>query len=410
MNPKIKKAIKTVIPANVIRNVRSALNQRVIREMGRTERTPFARETYPMGINLIGSFSQDSGLGQSCRLVAKEIEYAGIPHAFIDFAPTAQLNRDNHEFDDRLSGEYTYGINLFHINMHEFHKAWQILPKEAWEGHYNIAFWLWEMQEFPKEWVPMIQQLDEIWTPAEFVSEAVRKVTDKPVYTIPYTVEAPFEEAYDRSHFHLPEDRFLFLMLFDSNSISERKNPYGVIEAYMKAFTPQDNTGLVIKIGNASEKELEALKKKLDGYAVYFVREMLPKKEVNSLIRCADVYVSLHRSEGYGLVLAEAMMMGVPTIATNYSANTEFQDDTRACMIPYTLRQVGKDLYPYKKEYFWAVPDTEKAAEGMRRLFEDKAYYETLRDNAYAYMHAKERAEEPAALLKMRTEEIYEHI
>ena len=135
MNPKIKKAIKTVIPANVIRNVRSALNQRVIREMGRAERTPFARETYPMGINLIGSFSQDSGLGQSCRLVAKEIEYAGIPHAFIDFAPTAQLNRDNHEFDDRLSTDYTYGINLFHINMHEFHKAWQILPKEAWEGH-----------------------------------------------------------------------------------------------------------------------------------------------------------------------------------------------------------------------------------------------------------------------------------
>jgi glycosyltransferase involved in cell wall biosynthesis len=409
MNPKIKKAIKTVIPANVIRNVRSALNQRVIREMGRAERTPFARETYPMGINLIGSFSQDSGLGQSCRLTAKEIERSGIPHAFIDFAPTAQLNRDNHEFDDRLSSEYTYGINLFHINMHEFHKAWQILPEEAWKGHYNIAFWLWEMQEFPEEWVPMIHQLDEIWTPAEFVSEAVRRVTDKPVLTVPYTVEAPYEEAFDRNHFHLPEDRFLYLMLFDSNSISERKNPYGVIEAYKQAFTPEDNTGLVIKIGNAGEKELEELRESLAGYNVYFVREMLPKKEVNSLIRCCNVYVSLHRSEGYGLVLAEAMMMGVPTIATNYSANTEFQDDTRACMIPYTLRQVGKDLYPYKKEYFWAVPDTARAAQAMRKLYEDREFYAMIRKNAYDYMHAEERISEPVNILKKRTEEIYEH-
>ena len=409
MNPKIKKAIKTVIPANVIRNVRSVLNQRIIQTMGKTERVPFAREKYPMGINLIGSFSQDSGLGQSCRLTAKEIERSGIPHAFIDFAPTAQLNRDNHEFDDRLSSEYTYGINLFHINMHEFHKAWQILPEEAWKGHYNIAFWLWEMQEFPEEWVPMIHQLDEIWTPAEFVSEAVRRVTDKPVLTVPYTVEAPYEEAFDRNHFHLPEDRFLYLMLFDSNSISERKNPYGVIEAYKQAFTLEDNTGLVIKIGNAGEKELEELRESLAGYNVYFVREMLPKKEVNSLIRCCNVYVSLHRSEGYGLVLAEAMMMGVPTIATNYSANTEFQDDTRACMIPYTLRQVGKDLYPYKKEYFWAVPDTARAAQAMRKLYEDREFYAMIRKNAYDYMHAEERISEPVNILKKRTEEIYEH-
>ena len=408
MNANIKKAIKKVVPANVIRNVRSVLNQRVIRTMEATERVPFCRNDFPMGINLIGSFSQESGLGQSCRLTAKAIERAGIPHAFIDFAPTAQLNRDNHEFDDRLSTEYKYGINLFHINMHEFHKAWQILDRNVWQGHYNVAYWLWEMQEFPEEWVPMIAQLDEIWTPAEFVSEAVRRVTDKPVRTIPYAVEAPYDETCGREHFGLPEDRFLVLMLFDSNSISERKNPYGVIEAYKKAFTAEDKTALVIKIGNASDKELDALKKDLEGYEIYFVREMLPKKEVNSLIRCCDVYVSLHRSEGYGLVLAEAMKLGGPTVATNYSANTEFQDETRACMIPYVLREIGKNLYPYKKNYFWAVPDTDCAGEALRHLYEDRDFYDTIRRNAYEYMNSDARIEEVSALWKTTVESIYE--
>lgn len=410
MNQKVKNAIKKVVPANWIRLFRARMDQRKVDAMAHVQRRPFEKEAHPAGINLIGSFSQDSGLGQSCRLVAKEIERAGIPHAFVDFSPNPGISKENREFEDRLSEDGPYGINLFHINMHEFHRAWQLLGADVWNGHYNIAFWLWEMQKFPKEWIPMIAVLDEIWTPAEFVSEAIRKVTDKPVYTIPYTVEAPFDEAMDRAHFGLPQDRFLYLMLFDSNSISERKNPYGVIEAYTKAFTPADNTGLVIKIGNASEKELDALKKRLEGYPVTFVKGMFPKVEVNSLIRCCDVYVSLHRSEGYGLVLAEAMMMGVPTVATDYSANIEFQTPDTACLVPYTLKKIGKDLYPYKKNYLWADADTDAAAKYMRRLYEDSAFCNRIRENALAYMQDEARVTEPAELLKKRTEEIYEYL
>ena len=410
MNQNVKKVIKKVIPVNWIRLIRAQMEKQDVRRMGKVSIDPPVRETYPMGINLIGSFSQDSGLGQSCRLVAKELDRSKIPHAFIDFNPSEGLSGNNREFAGRYSTEYTYGINLFHINMHEFYRAWMMLGKDTFDGHYNIAYWLWEMQEFPKEWIPMINILDEIWTPAEFVSEAIRKVTDKPVYTIPYTVEAPYDETLDRVHFGLAEDRFLFLMLFDSNSISERKNPYGVIEAYKKAFTAADPVGLVIKIGNADERELQALKAVLAGYHVTFVREMLPKEEVNSLIRCCDVYVSLHRSEGYGLVLAESMMMGVPTIATDYSANTEFQSTDTACLIPYTMQRIGRDLYPYKKNYFWAVPDTDKAAEAMRRLYEDAEFRERIRNNAWAYMHAEEQVTEPVEKIEARTEEIYEHI
>ena len=322
-------------------------------------------------------------MGQSCRLVAKIIEQANIPHSFINFSLSNNLNGSNKDYDDKLSSEYKYSINLFHINMHEFTQAFRMIGKRKFNHHYNIAYWLWEMQEFPEEWVSMINVLDEIWTPSEFVSEAIRKVTDKPVRTIPYILEAPYEEKYDRSYFGLPADMFLYLMLFDNNSIAERKNPYGVIEAFKKAYpNKDDDIGLVVKIGNADDKTIQNVKKALEGYNAFYINERLSKIEVNSLIRDVDVYISLHRSEGYGLVLAESMLLGTPTIATNYSANIEFQNKDNSCLVDYTLIPVGKDIYPYKKDYLWAEPDILQASEYIKLLKNDKNYYSLLADKS----------------------------
>lgn len=409
MNEKLKKMIKKAVPENVLRKIRAEINRNKIEKMGRAPRFPFEKDRYPYGINLIGMFAQDSGLGQSCRLVAKEVRRTELPYRFINHFSYPSLPQTNHEFDAEYSNDFRYGINLFHVNMQELFLAYEQL-KDHWKGHYNIAFWLWEMQEFPKEWVPMINQLDEIWTPAEFVSDAVRKVTDRPVYTIPYAVEAPYDEKCGRDYFHLPEDRFLFLMLFDSNSITERKNPLGVIRAFKKAFpTGRENVGLVIKIGNARDYEIEEIRKALQGYHVYFIQGMLEKKTVNSLIRCADVYVSLHRSEGFGLVLAEAMLLKTATIATAYSANTEFQTKDTACLVDYHLIPVGRDIYPYKKENLWAEPDTEQAAGYMKKLYEDDAFRTQMVERAYSHMTAEENVLLPSRMIRERVREIYEN-
>lgn len=374
-----KELIKSLVGENNVRQIRSVINKYYINKLSKIKLEEYDKEKYPFGINLIGSFSQDSGLGQSCRLVAKLIEKADIPHSFIDFTLNDELVGSNKEFHNKLSSEYKYGINLLHINMHEFDRSFLKMGKDKFDYHYNIAYWLWEMNEFPEEWIPLINVLDEIWTPSEFVSEAIRKVTDKPVRTIPYLVEAPYENKYDRKYFGLPDDKFLYLMLFDSNSISERKNPKGVVQAFKEAFPNKDQeVGLIIKIGNAKEKELEELRKELEGYNTYFIDSRLSKVEVNSLVRGVDVYVSLHRAEGYGLVLAEAMLLGTPTIATNYSANIEFQNKENSCLVDYKLIKVGKDIYPYKKDYLWADPDITQASEYMKRLYIDKDFYNSI--------------------------------
>ncbi|MGN0838690.1 MAG: glycosyltransferase family 4 protein [Pyramidobacter sp.] len=393
---------------NAYRGFRAQLGRKYIFRMSAEPKVPFDKTAFPRGINLFGSFSQDSGLGQGCRLLAGEIERSGIPHAFIDYAASPGQNHGNHEFDGKYSNSPQYGINVFQINMHEMARAFCAMDRNIWRSHYNIAFWSWENEEFPEEWIPMISQLDEIWTPAEYDCISLRKVTSRPVRSIPYTVDAPYDETADRKFFHLPEDQFLFLMLFDYNSISERKNPFGVIRAFKSAFRPDAHeAGLVIKIANGSHQVLKEIDSVLKGYDVYFVNEVLSKNRVNALIRCCDAYVSLHRAEGFGLVLAEAMLLGVPTIATAYSANTEFQDSSRACLVKYHLRQIGKDIYPYKKNYFWAEPDIPDAAEYMKKLRYDQPYRAAIIKNASDYMHDEERIEIPVKKIRSCFNEIY---
>ena len=409
MKERLIRAIKSVIPENVLRRIRALINNRKINKMAKMEKIPFSKDIYDKGVNLIGMFGPDSGLGQSCRLVAKEIMRTDIPVNIINHFNYSYLPQLNHDFEKYYSSDFSNGINIFHSNMQELFMTYFQLGKEKWDKHYNIAFWLWEMQEFPEEWVPMINQLDEIWTPAEFVSNAVRKVTDKPVYTIPYAVEAPSDKRYDREYFHLPKDKFLFLMLFDRKSITERKNPLGVIWAFKKAFSKgDDSVGLVVKIGNAREQEIEEVRTALEGYNVYFVEGMLDKVVVNSLIQCADVYVSLHRAEGFGLVLAEAMLLKTATIATNYSANTEFQSKDTSCLVDYKLIPVGKDIYPYKKEYLWADPDVDQAADYMKKLYDDENFRHTIVENAYKMMTNEEHILNPSKRIEERVRSIYE--
>lgn len=404
----LKPVLIKIIPMNILSKAKKRFMGRNTSSLATVEIEKFQKENFPIGINLIGNIKADSGLGQSNRLLAYALEKSKYETAFIEHTVSNTISRTNTTYDDKLVSEPKYGINIFHINAHEFTLAYMQLGKKIWDGHYNIAYWLWELEEFPDEWIDCINILDEIWTPAEFVSESIRKKTDKPVITIPYHVTAQIDQKYDRDFFGLPKDKFLFLMMFDSGSIIERKNPLAVMEAFKMAFGREEtDVGLVIKLNSGTEKDLSLINSVLDGYNnIYIINETFSKVQVNSLIKAVDVVVSLHRAEGFGLVMAEAMLNEIPCIATNWSANTEFMNEDVACMVDYKKVRIEKEIGPYAPGNYWADANINEASVYMRKLYEDVEYYHNKQIKAKAHIEETLSLKRITRLIEDRIEQI----
>ena len=388
-NKKIKPIIKCIFPKAVLGKGKKILTGYIDWKIISAVIAPYEVGAFPWGVNMIGPVDGATGLGQSFRLVENIVSLMGIPYLIYNYSPNVRNRVSIEEYRGKMKDELQYAVNLWHVNPSEFAEVFADMGKQSFERRYNIAFWLWELEEFPDEWLVYLNLLDEIWTPSEFISKSIRKKTQKPVYTIPYHITATADrEKFGRKYFNLPEDAFLFLMMYDTQSIQERKNPEGVLKAFRAAFpSSQDDVGLVIKVNSANQKDLQKINKQVEGYGnIYYICDNLEKIQVNSLIANADVIVSLHRAEGFGLVLAEAMLNHVPVIATNWSANTEFMDRNTACMVDYQLRMLEKNIASYKKGSYWAEPDLQEAAMYMRKLFYDKEFYATVSENGYHYI------------------------
>lgn len=407
---RLKPVLMKILPHKMLRKIKHRLVLNSMQNMKQVKIEPFDKTKNKNGINLIGNIKAETGLGQSCRLVAKELLESQIDFSIYNYDQIGDHVDNNTTWDSKISSELPYNINLVHINPYEFGIAFSQLDKSVWDTRYNIAFWLWELEEFPDAWAPCISCFDEIWTPSEFISNSIRKKTKKPVKTIPYCVNALINKEYDRTFFHLPKDQLLFLMMYDSNSIIERKNPKAVFEAFKHAF-PQNNTevGLIVKVNNVTKEDLQIIKDNMSGYSnIHIITETLDKDQVNSLIKCSDVLVSLHRAEGFGLVLAEAMLLGTPTIATNWSSNTEFMNSEVSCLVNYKLIELLKDYGPFEKGNRWADADVVEAADYMKKLYEDKEFYLSISDRAKTFVENKLSMEKATSIINQRIGEIYE--
>ena len=408
LTEKLRPVLTKLFPIELLRAARRRAILRCVRQAEKFQLEPFNLESGAPGINLIGCIRGEIGLGQSCRLVAGALEASGIPFTIYNYQHVGVIRREDHSWDAKISDNAPYNVNIFHINPYDVPLALTILEPELWNGRYNIAFWLWELEEFPSEWTYALNCFHEFWTPSEFASKSIRRVTDKPVLTMPYYLTAPVDSALTRGRFGLPENTFLFLAMYDTGSTMERKNPMGAIRAFKRAFSPKDaGVGLVVKLNNPKKEDLQILGEELAGYQnIYLLPEIYTKTETNSLISLVDAVVSLHRAEGFGLVPAEAMLLGTPVISTNWSSTTEFMDKESACLVDYRLVPITEDAGTYKKGQRWADPDIEQAAGYMRRLYEEPDYRRQLSENGKRRVKALLGKEQAAKRILKRMEEI----
>ncbi len=392
---KLKRILKKNVPLNLWLRLRSIFPSEKINQKIRSQ---YAKEwklgklnteknsSYPFGVNLIGYFKAANGLGEAARSTLKVFQASEILFSVHDFEEEVPINQ---QFDfplDEYCNEFRYKINLIHINPLRLPYLWSFLPHNVLTDRYNIGVWYWELPEFPDVWCDAFDLVDEIWVASEFVRKSIQAKTNKPVIVIPPVIEVNYDKTLSRKDFGLPADAFLFLVAYDVLSIQERKNPEGAIEAFKAAFSPNDQSvGLVIKINNANENNnyLIQLKKELaDWTNIFFVDEILPRNIFNSLLKNIDCYVSLHRSEGFGLIPAEAMYLGKPVIMTNWSGNVDFMSKDNCCPVKYELIPIKQKIGVYNKGQFWAEPNLHEAANYMKRLVKVNDYFNKISKNA----------------------------
>ncbi len=325
----------------------------------------------PVGVNVAGYFRAELGVGETARQVVTALQSAEMPVATVGLSASA--SRQEHEYETDAIAP-TFPVNLICVNADMLPTFAQRAGPGFFFDRYSIGLWWWEIDEFPEHFHKAFDHLDEVWVGSHFVADAISAVSPLPVVKVTMPVSMPEIEEFDRADLGLPEG-FVFLFVFDYHSVFERKNPLALVEAFERAFPEGSGASLVLKSINGEhypqehERLVGAARKHRD---IHVVDRYVTAAEKNAMFAGCDCYVSLHRSEGFGNTLAEAMYLGKPVIATGYSGNMEFMTPQNSYPVDYTLRQVGEGAGPYPASGEWAEPDVGHAASLMRRVFEDQ--------------------------------------
>lgn len=339
-------------------------------------------ESRPFGVNLVGYVFGQLGIGEDVRMAGHAFLAAGVPMVMRDFKPGPQIPQNDRSMAAYVSEEGPYQFNIFCMTAQENGRCYAKWGKAAFEGRYNIGYWPWEIGSWPAEWRQMIDLVDEVWVSTWHTYGALSKVCDKPLKHMPMAVLLGDVSDFGgregaRKHFGLPGTARLFCFSFDLHSYIDRKNPQAVVDAFLQAFPRKDfganDVGLVIKTHKPSFKEplWEKLKQLAARDArIHIFEESLQRPDLLALYQCCDCFVSLHRAEGFGRGIAEALQLGLHVITTGYSGNVDFCQSPYADLVSYKMIPIKKDQYPYGAGRSWADPSVTDAARKMRAFVE----------------------------------------
>lgn len=336
------------------------------------------------GVNVAGTLRTEHGLGEMGRAVLRAVEAAVIPvRAVVDSHWMAERSRSDLAAPEP-AGRPIYPVTVLAMNGNVTELALSSNPEIAHQ-RYVIGVWAWELPELPEFMLAGLAHLDEVWAISEFTRAAIARHTDLPVKAFPMPVLCPPAVARPA---RAAADPVTFLFCFDFNSTGGRKNPWGLVEAFARAFPDRANARLIIKATNGHRQPAarERLRHAVGAdRRIELLESFLSVEDLDALYNRCDAYVSLHRSEGFGLTVAEAMARAMPVVVTDYSSTAEFVDAGTGWPVPYTLTEVGPGWMPYPPDGVWADPDLDAAATAMRQIADDPA--EALRRGAAARAH-----------------------
>jgi glycosyltransferase involved in cell wall biosynthesis len=389
-------------PQFLWRGLPSALRRRVFaRATGFLAPKPSSRRlssvAHPPGLVIAGEFSRASGLGESARLMAEGARRMGLPVWTIDLPPPID---GRPEIEYCPSDSPPLGVPLvLHVNAPMLPLALLRLPDAIVRNRPIVGYWAWEMPEVPPDWRPALACVNQAWVPSRFTAGALAPLLPGQVRVVPppLGIVPPVASAMDRSAFGLPMEAVVVLVSLNLASSFSRKNPFGAIAAFKGAFGDRSDRILLLKISHRDHApaDFQRIVQAARAPNIIFHTEVLSSEDNNALTSCADIVLSLHRGEGFGLVLAEAMLLGKPVIATGWSGNTDFMDRSNAALVGYRLVPARDDRSVYRG--LWAEPNIGEAATLLRMLADDpderRAMGERAHDSSMARLSGHELAD-----------------
>ena len=367
----------------------------------------------PYGINTIGFPRAFFGIAEDVRTATQSLLQAKIPTAVcsvpIPLSTKVSLSTTGW-IENFIRKEPTYQLNLINLpaadTFHLLFKGWSGL----FSSRYNIAAWQWELPHWPNKWLPFFNMIDEIWAISHFTEKLFKQYTDKPVIYMPLAIDNPSFKAQPRSLFNIPNDAFAYLSVFDCNSWVARKNPIAAAKAFMLAFPKTIiDTRLVIKIIHSSShiKEfIELMELIKQDNRILVIDETLSRNNMLALINCCDVFVSLHRSEGFGRVIAESMLLGKPVISTNYSGSLDFAHEETAFIVNGPIVELKKGDYVEHEGQHWMDPDIKMASEQFKICYENSEQAAIIAERGQLFVEENHSIDACAARYASRLKEI----
>jgi glycosyltransferase involved in cell wall biosynthesis len=334
------------------------------------------------------------GMGEHARSAWRALQAAHTPAGLVDIYGLDR-NKDvdfERDFAAHVRPGLGRGVNLFCINGDEVEQALGVLSADAFRDAYNIIYPAWELSKYPAPWARKLELFDEVWAPSEFIRDAVQGAVSRPVVHMPLAVDLKLTSFLGRRHFGIPEHAVVYLFAFDFSSYPARKNPDAVLDAFeaLVAERPDAPIHCVIKSkgGPADHPGREALRARTAKMheRVQTITRELSDNENKNLMRCADAFVSLHRSEGFGRGMAEAMALGRVAIGTGYSGNLDFMTPETTLLVDHQIVDVGPDEYIYPEGQVWADPSVEQATRLMAQVLDDPAGARALGERAQRHI------------------------
>ena len=329
-----------------------------------------AQAEFPWGVNLFGYARGELGIGEDVRMLARSLEAAGVPFCVVNVEPGADVSQADTSAEDWIVSSPRYSTSIFCMTGIEMTRFVLEKGRKMLEGRYNIGLWPWELPDWPKPWHHAWSLVDEIWGISQYTANSYRHA---PVPVKPMPLPVVLGEVSDkgRAEWGLPNDAYLFVFSFDMNSRLSRKNPQGVVQAFKRAFPDQgsDEVGLILKVShvNPDAKDWKRLMRRIgNDRRIHLITSELRRPDVLALYKGCDCFVSLHRAEGFGRGIAEAMLLDLDLIVTGFSGNMDFCKQPSVGLVDYEMRQLAPGEYFYGEGQSWADPDLGHAAALMK--------------------------------------------